>query len=108
VDDTRPLSPKGEGRRCSDKRRYESVVAYRLQYTFKTRNAVAFDQAVRLLERLPAARALLHPAHCSNYLRKRELRPEPQRDMRRLHGIADNARHLINQAVEIDLFAHPG
>jgi hypothetical protein len=29
-------------------------MAYRLQYTFKTRNASAFDQTVRLLERLQA------------------------------------------------------
>jgi hypothetical protein len=30
------------------------VMAYRLQYTFKARNAVAFGQTVRLLERLQA------------------------------------------------------
>jgi hypothetical protein len=30
------------------------VMAYRLQITFKTKNAVAFDQTVRLLERLQA------------------------------------------------------
>jgi hypothetical protein len=35
-----------------------------------------------------------------------DLRPEPQGDVCRLHALADNARQLGSQAVEVDLVTH--